>query len=376
MDLLDLSKKTKQEQAAYWKQRDEWEKAGLCEACGSQLKGIKRLCVNKSCDRSKHSRSCSCMYGMDEDHCTCEKMAMERKYEKSGWIDNEGLHIGYHGHLTYTLAKEFYAKARNPEAGRPICNNTRLMKRGESFAVRLHETDIITINPDNTFILKTGGWFTQTTKERLDCYAPVRIFSDHGVWKVCARNQRPWGDGVRTELFQEGMMVTSRGKVTRNSGSTARNLKKISEQINHYVDGYCKHLVKEAQKHGAIPRPGRGDCMACAFSTPEATKYGKFEDPMGHDHYLMHFSQRYFVPSLLWNSVVERARNPEFLWSMIESGAKRGDVDLARMTLRKFLRKRIPMLLALMDDNFRTATPQVDVQLVSLHGQTLHYKQM
>jgi hypothetical protein len=161
--------------------------------------------------------------------------------------------------------------------------------------------------------------------------------------------------------------------VVRSSSSTGKNLRKLSDMINHYVDGYCQHLVKWMKTHEEMKQPGGGDCWACAFCDPEAAKNHRFTDPMGYDHYFSHFSRRYFVPSLLWNALVENCRQPEYLWRGIETDLKKGDVYHVRKSLRRFLRKRIPMLLAEMDKDFRQPTPEVDKQLVSADGHSLHY---
>lgn len=80
--------------------------------------------------------------------------------------------------LTYSAAQELYGKARDKTAGKPLRNHTRLMARGSgTYAVRLHSTDVVTINPDGTYALNTGGWLTVTTKDRINDYSPARVYS-------------------------------------------------------------------------------------------------------------------------------------------------------------------------------------------------------
>lgn len=66
--------------------------------------------------------------------------------------------------------------------------------------LRLHATRIITWRKDGSVILKTGGWDTPTTKERLNSFGPIHIYCDHGVWLF--RD----GDWIERR-FHDGMKV-------------------------------------------------------------------------------------------------------------------------------------------------------------------------
>jgi len=68
---------------------------------------------------------------------------------------------------------------------RKLENHTYLWPtRDGSYAVRLHATDVVTIHADGTFTLDTGGWYTVTTKDRINRYSPARVYSERGVWCV------------------------------------------------------------------------------------------------------------------------------------------------------------------------------------------------
>jgi hypothetical protein len=184
--------KEKAERKAYWEEYDRRRKAGLCTECGFP-RNSKKMCTNPACRYSKHVYGCPCAHGVSEDQCTCKLMAMQEKHINSCWIDDSGqLHIGSQGYLDFATAEKWFAGARSPEKGRPISSNVRLMKRGESYAIKLFNTDIITIHPDNTFTLRTGGWFTITTGRWMDAYAPVRTYSDCGVWYIVKRGESPY----------------------------------------------------------------------------------------------------------------------------------------------------------------------------------------
>jgi hypothetical protein len=112
--------------------------------------------------------------------------------------------------MTYAEAKALFAKARSKRNGKPLANNTRLMQRWiddqECYAVRLHFTDVVTIFPDGTYQLKTGGFYTRTTKDRINQFSPAAVYQDKFIWYV------------GNSLFYEGMVVSPTGTPTRPIG--------------------------------------------------------------------------------------------------------------------------------------------------------------
>ena len=90
--------------------------------------------------------------------------------------------------MDYKEAAKLMETCKFPERGKPIQNNTRL--RGWSsdglYRIVLHNTAIITIHKGNRWTLNTGGWYTATTKDRINRYLPenVRVWSEKGIWKI------------------------------------------------------------------------------------------------------------------------------------------------------------------------------------------------
>ena len=85
----------------------------------------------------------------------------------------------------FEWASETLATARNKAAGKPVQNNTRLFQRSDdSIAVKLHAVDVVTINADETWTLRNGGWNTVTTLERIRGYSPAKLFSERGEWFI------------------------------------------------------------------------------------------------------------------------------------------------------------------------------------------------
>ncbi len=90
--------------------------------------------------------------------------------------------------MTWLDAVDTIRSARNKAAGKPLQNNTRLYVRGEGdereFGVKLHNTEVVTINADGTYTLRAGGYHTITTMDRIRGYSPAKLFSERGDWYV------------------------------------------------------------------------------------------------------------------------------------------------------------------------------------------------
>lgn len=191
-----------------------------------------------------------------------------------------------------------------------VGNNTYLERRGPStIALRLHATDVLTFTPDYVE-LNTGGWFTVTTKARLNQFGPVTISSDKGRWIVQPAGYDRWAtdgfvyhDGIRftndgTELVKLALPVT----VPDN------------EPVKRQIRAFCVEAMKQLRE--GLPMPSGGDCWGCYFRTDD----GK-GDVLGLDHLTQHMEEGYVVPSLLWNAVSEAGyRFPEIILGAHENG--------------------------------------------------------
>lgn len=98
---------------------------------------------------------------------------------------------------------------RQPVTGkaRKVANNTFRFVRPEDGAtvIRLHRTDIVQTYVDGRVKLNTGGWQTVTTKDRLNSFAPCRIYSEKGVWLVSYHS--------RVYAYADGIILHPDGRV-------------------------------------------------------------------------------------------------------------------------------------------------------------------
>ena len=96
--------------------------------------------------------------------------------------------------MTYSQAGDLLGLRQ----AKKLTYNTTLRRDKDDFVVRLYQTDIVRICEDGTYVLNTGGFYTVTTKERINRYSPVSVYQHKGEWFL--RDGTPFKDGVRIKL--------------------------------------------------------------------------------------------------------------------------------------------------------------------------------
>ena len=91
---------------------------------------------------------------------------------------------------TYDEADGLLRKRDTKKVG----NNTYLVRGEGCIHVRLHKTNVVTMYPDNTYRLNSGGWRTATTKQRINRFSPVKIYQHKYQWYLAGG--QPFCDGV------------------------------------------------------------------------------------------------------------------------------------------------------------------------------------
>jgi hypothetical protein len=68
----------------------------------------------------------------------------------------------------------------------------------------LHATEVVTIHADGTYTLRSGGWRTLTTKDRMNTYCPYRVTQCKGEWSVSHYD----GETHHTIEYFNGMRIS------------------------------------------------------------------------------------------------------------------------------------------------------------------------
>lgn len=213
---------------------------------------------------------------------------------------------------SYAQAAEMCQKRGKPCDSKKIGNNTYIERRDEDFAVRLHNTDILTIRPDNSFVVDTDGWLTVTTKDRLNEHAPhaVHFGSDRGQWQVRFGNwdtpnahTRPYADGMVIYPSSEGGWTTDPDTEMDKALAEAEvHNKALRKAIAKYVKDFrFPQTQREIFDLGGIDTGG--DCWDCGMVLENGQTMGDFTES---DHLTNHMKEGYYVPSLVLNAVKAR----------------------------------------------------------------------
>jgi hypothetical protein len=124
----------------------------------------------------------------------------------------------------------------------------------------LHDTRIVEI-VDGYIILNSGGYQTQTTKERLNRYVPDGwyLYQEKSQWYLrIAGDTIPYYDGITLPLTGEVSEVSA-----KNAEQEAKKTKKLLKLINRYCNA-----VQELIDNDELPKPSPGDCWLCHFEKP------------------------------------------------------------------------------------------------------------
>lgn len=192
-----------------------------------------------------------------------------------------------------TKERAFARDPQNAKAAKRIGNNTWRYPVEGGEAIRLHRTDIVTLYQSGVTILDSGGYRSVTTKERMNCYSPYRVYSDKGNWFV--------SDGSRVAPFYDGMKLPA-----------AFDKPKVSEVEQHAaLRQEIAHFARLVLTVETVPLPDAGDCWYCSMfqaMPPRDAKRMEYRQPGERldgdmEHLREHIREKYLHGSLIVNAL-------------------------------------------------------------------------
>lgn len=106
--------------------------------------------------------------------------------------------------MDFRQAEALFRTCRNPQAGKPLPGRaTRLFRRdSDTYAIRYHQTDVVTIHRDGTYTLATGGWDSPTTRSKFQQFGPSDLRVSGAGGRICVYSpdwelRVPVGSGLR-----------------------------------------------------------------------------------------------------------------------------------------------------------------------------------
>lgn len=176
-----------------------------------------------------------------------------------------------HTPRTYMEAREtFRDHARTPRGGgalRALLGpNTYLHARGnivrgddgratgwDAYAVRLHDTDVVTFYRNGVVALSTGGWYSPTTANRMHAFTPASVCINIRRAGNDPRMVVSVADGrqlVETGWGESFYQLTFRELVTERDGGTVYLMPVRTSGVDTY------DIATERQVRAAIGRAG------------------------------------------------------------------------------------------------------------------------
>lgn len=240
---------------------------------------------------------------------------------------------------SYDEAEEFL----DGRDSRRIGSNTWIESYHGAYALRLHDTRVVLYNDDGSLTLRSGGWQTSTTKDRLSQVLRRRdltIFQERGQWYVAKA-----GDWNRDHWlpFAESMRVEADNTVLfAGILDDVRERHALVKRINKYAQA-CANALGANE----LPYPGPGDCIYCAMRTIGGNV------PLGEasgdrDHLISHLDEMYLVPSLVMRAM-ELYSTPFLVQLTLQAMREDGDIsnwitvveDSVKRTAAKYLKLQL-----------------------------------
>lgn len=211
--------------------------------------------------------------------------------------------------MSFWAAQTKVASARDKRS-KPIENHTRVEKVDEdTFAIRLHQTNVVLIHRDGTYTLNTGGWHTVTTKARISHYGPVLIGSKRGRWFVYGpgwSERGPFFDGIRISI--EGEILNPRPVDVEARAAKETDVAKaaIKKYVELYIAAGKEQIYVDAME--SYPE-GAVSCWDCGNPTM-AGRTTEGGDPA--EHLRRHLVLPEFPPELLHTAMKAKGAGPYY----------------------------------------------------------------
>jgi|CXWL01.1.fsa_nt_gi hypothetical protein len=239
------------------------------------------------------------------------------------------------------LAEIEATHGQTPTDVKTVAHNTLYYKIGDREFWRLHQTDILIHDPvKKTWTLSSGGWITNTTKDRLNQFGPVRIAQEKGQWFLLGRDKEGYPDHSVRYPFADGAQVDDQGIPLKIEALAAKG--KETAKLLKQINGYCQKVTKTIREKG-LPQPGPGDCWLCSMSEVGTGK-GWGETTGDTSHLLEHIKEGYVHGSLIYRAMKARRSegNLAYMWSLAKEKPTESHavVEIAG-DVRRYLRRAL-----------------------------------
>lgn len=191
---------------------------------------------------------------------------------------------------SYEKLNEYLNDSKN-KTNRPLANNTRVIRlTNSSIGIKLHDTFVLTFYKDNFLEINTGGWQTNTTKDRINKYQDYfRIYTKNRIWYIRFNN--------KDYMYESGLVFD----IKNNCFKEIKSIEEVKGKLNlkKQIDKYCNNFIESFINY-KISKPSDSDCWYCNILREMARP---------EEHLISHMKEKYYVPSLLNNALNEYSDN-------------------------------------------------------------------
>jgi hypothetical protein len=163
------------------------------------------------------------------------------------------------------------SRSKNPQ----VMRNTRVRLETGLVIVKFWDTDIISIDSNNVYTVQVEGFYTKTTKDRLNSILPATVRSVKRIWMI-----------GEFEFF-DGIQIGSNGVVLNGVPAIDSKLKMA---LNKMISKYSKNLISNWD---SLSEPSCGDCMFCSGVIPSNDV----------EHLYAHLSEMYLMQRVFYNAL-------------------------------------------------------------------------
>lgn len=218
-------------------------------------------------------------------------------------------------------------------------NNTYFTRHDDHLALVYHSTEIVKFYPNGDIVLDNGGWYTSTTKERINWELPegYQLTQDKGVWYLASetteRNPQTYSDCYSTiwpttrtvyHKFANGITIKANGEVEGYAQDNLKADKKLKAKVKAYSQ-LCADAIP-------LNKPSSGDCWHCHLVTQDGTSLG--DAIKDTSHLDSHIKESYIVPSLVFHAL-KQSGNTDFILSLVFNNPDNAMLDIARDRVKR-----------------------------------------
>jgi hypothetical protein len=213
--------------------------------------------------------------------------------------------------MYFSEAESFLSGGRN-KSSRPIANNTRVERiDADTIGIRLHGTYVIKLHRDGSYELSTGGWYTMTTKARMNEFRPggysygLRVGSKRhkgtNRWWMFGPHWQPVGP------YFDGIHIDS--ETILNPQPEPVDDTALVKAIDKYVRAYVQSASDEGLYVDAMD--SSGGAIAC-WDCSNPTMAGRTSEGGPKAHLLRHIERSEFPPALIYNALRAKGAGPYY----------------------------------------------------------------